>query len=145
MKPEIWKAQLEKARTSFHPLVFGLLGKIEEPFVSVIASITPKQATFFDGRLFFIGDALATIQPNTGSGTNNAAFAAMKVADVIQGKMKAAEFNEQMVYMGEEQKWRAKLFGPWYLDNWLVVLYYGIMYKLCPFKRSLKRLLGAQL
>ncbi|KAK5712004.1 hypothetical protein LTR17_018143 [Elasticomyces elasticus] len=58
MRPEIWAAQLEIAKKSMPPLIAEIPAKIEHPFVSLISSISAKQAKFFDDRLFFIGDAL---------------------------------------------------------------------------------------
>ncbi|KAK3627014.1 hypothetical protein LTR56_019445 [Elasticomyces elasticus] len=61
MRSEIWAAQLEIARNWMPPLIAEIPAKIEHPFVSLISSISAKQARFFDDRLFFIGDALVQV------------------------------------------------------------------------------------
>ncbi|KAK5164559.1 uncharacterized protein LTR77_009765 [Saxophila tyrrhenica] len=86
MRPEIWSAQLARAREMFHPDLLEIPEKLKEPFVSVIASLMSPAATAYEGRMFFVGDALVLLQPNSGKGTNHAAVVKWPLRDVSPAK-----------------------------------------------------------
>ncbi len=97
MRAEIREAQLERAREMFHPELLELPLKLTEPFVSVISSVMAPKATAFDNRLFFIGDALVQLQPNSGQGTNHAAREAVSLAEVFAGSITAEEWEAKVL------------------------------------------------
>jgi 2-polyprenyl-6-methoxyphenol hydroxylase-like FAD-dependent oxidoreductase len=84
MRVEVWERIVQTARDFMHPVVIEIVEKITTPFVSVVASIAPDQASFMGHRVFLIGDALFQLQPNSGQGSNMAAFGATNLAMAIQ-------------------------------------------------------------
>lgn len=84
MRAEIWQNVLQVARDAMHPAIIEVVEKIKIPFVSVVASIAPPQASYMDHRVFLIGDALFQVQPNSGQGSNVAAIGATTLAVAIQ-------------------------------------------------------------
>jgi 2-polyprenyl-6-methoxyphenol hydroxylase-like FAD-dependent oxidoreductase len=80
----VWERIVQMARDVMHPVVIEIVEKITTPFVSVVASIAPDQASFMGHRVFLIGDALFQLQPNSGQGSNMAAFGATTLAVAIQ-------------------------------------------------------------
>ncbi|KAK5708207.1 hypothetical protein LTR97_000747 [Elasticomyces elasticus] len=118
MRPEIWAAQLEIARNWMPPLIAEIPAKIEHPFVSLISSISAKQARFFDDRLFFIGDALVQTQPNAGSGLTKAAREAMLLPRVLDGSLSAADWEQQVLTLAEGERLFSRSFGSYNLRRW---------------------------
>jgi 2-polyprenyl-6-methoxyphenol hydroxylase-like FAD-dependent oxidoreductase len=84
MRAEVWERIVQMARDVMHPVVIEIVEKIKTPFVSIVASIAPDQASFMGHRVFLIGDALFQMQPNSGQGSNMAAFGATTLATAIQ-------------------------------------------------------------
>ncbi|KAK5750527.1 hypothetical protein LTS12_019403 [Elasticomyces elasticus] len=140
MRPEIWAAQVEIAKRSMPPLIAEIPAKIEHPFVSLISSISAKQARFFDDRLFFIGDALVQVrtyfiqdisesclrlaclenicQPNAGSGLTKAAREAMLLPRVLDGSLSAADWEQQVLTLAEGERLFSRSFGSYNLRTW---------------------------
>ncbi len=119
MQPGIWQHQLAQAKQMFHPEMFELIEKIKQPFVSLITSTANSQASFFNDRVFMIGDALAQKQPNTAQGVNFAAKNALDLADMVAGKMTARQWEQLVVGEGERERARSVAFGSWYLSTWV--------------------------
>ncbi|CAF4152537.1 unnamed protein product, partial [Adineta steineri] len=51
----------------------------QSPIVQVITDVLAPQATYYDGRIVLLGDALATFRPHTGAGASQAAFDALQL------------------------------------------------------------------
>lgn len=107
MRPEVWATQIAWAKMFMHPAIAELVANIEQPFASTISSMMSTKSAYFGNRLFFVGDALAQVQPNIGQGTNMAANAALKLADVFSGKTSVEEFEAKVLSEAREVNTRA--------------------------------------
>ncbi|USW53524.1 Putative FAD/NAD(P)-binding domain superfamily [Septoria linicola] len=141
LRPEIWASQVEASKPLLPPEIYDLITRIKQPFVTVVSSISAPKAAYFDNRLFLLGDALTQSQPNSGMGTNLAAYAAYGLADVIgkagisssgQGgevlpagtlvdPKKVAAWEQNVLAHNEITRVHAVAFGSWYLHSWPVV------------------------
>lgn len=117
MRPEIWQAQLQLARETFHPDLVEIFDNTEQPFATIISSIASTRAAFFNNRLFLIGDALAQKQPNTAQGVNCAAKDAMELVSMIEGKIRPEEWEEGVVVRGSLESLRSVAFGAKFLSS----------------------------
>ena len=87
MRDEIWAEQKAYA-TKVLPAVFAeLVHKTKQPFIQVITDISSPRASFFDGKLLLVGDALATFRPHAGASTNQAAKNALSLEKVMKAEM----------------------------------------------------------
>jgi 2-polyprenyl-6-methoxyphenol hydroxylase-like FAD-dependent oxidoreductase len=117
MRPEAWARQVARAKDVMHPDLFTIVDKITQPFVTAISSVEYPHAKYFNDKLFFIGDALVQLQPNTGHGTAHAALEAMMLADVVEGKVTAAEWEEKVVEEAKVQRARSRNFPKQWLED----------------------------
>lgn len=127
----------------FHPDLVELVEKIKEPFATIISSVSSQQAAFFHNRLFLIGDALAQKQPNTAQGVNLAAMDAMSLADVIGGKMRPQEWEEQALERADRERLRSVAFASWYLNSWLGFLLIQLRYRWMVYSQGWTKWFGA--
>ena len=123
MRPDIWQRQLEHASKTLPPPLYELASHIKSPFVSLIGTVSAPRASYFNSRLFLIGDALAQLQPNTAQGTNFAAMGAMTLSQVFKGEMSPEQWETRMLEAVEREKARAVAFASGWLCCWWA---YGI-------------------
>ncbi len=70
MRLSVWAAQEARGREVLPAPFQELVGKIEQPFITAVSDIASPQASFFDGKLLLVGDALSLFRPNIGASTN---------------------------------------------------------------------------
>jgi 2-polyprenyl-6-methoxyphenol hydroxylase-like FAD-dependent oxidoreductase len=87
LRPEVWDAQRAKSVSQMPPCIAQLLEKTEKPFVSKIYDSTSSKGVFHDGKVFLVGDALATFRPHIGLSTNQAAYQCALLRQVLEKKM----------------------------------------------------------
>jgi 2-polyprenyl-6-methoxyphenol hydroxylase-like FAD-dependent oxidoreductase len=116
MRPEIWSAQLARAREVLHPEPLEVIEKFQQPFVSLISSVEYPNAAYFNGKLFFVGDALVLMQPNTAQGTNHAAMEAMLLAKVFDGTISVEEWEKQVQENAHVERPRSRDFARQWLE-----------------------------
>ena len=97
MREEIWSRQKAYA-TEILPAPFAeLVCKTKQPFVQTITDIASPQASFFDGKLLLVGDALATFRPHVAASTNQAALDALLLEKVMKGDMTIQQWEDQVL------------------------------------------------
>lgn len=98
VRKDIWSRQLERARQE--PLVepfLEVMSKIQRPFIQVITEFCSSKASFEDGRVLLMGDALSLFRPHTAFSGTQAAFHALKVEEYVRGKIGLGEWEEKML------------------------------------------------
>jgi 2-polyprenyl-6-methoxyphenol hydroxylase-like FAD-dependent oxidoreductase len=76
------------------PCTAELVVKTEQPFIQAITDVISPRASFLDGKVLLVGDALATFRPMTGLGTNQAARQALSLLEVFRGRLTLEEWEE---------------------------------------------------
>lgn len=56
--------------------------------------VSPR-AAFLEGKVFLVGDELATFRPTTGQSTNQAARKAVDLCEVLEGRMGVEEWERK--------------------------------------------------
>lgn len=103
--PKAWEKQREIASQCLPPQFAEIVRGTKKPFVQAITDVISPQNEFFGGKLVLIGDALAGFRPHTVASTSQAAFDAMILADMIEGKVDREVWKKQtMAYARTIQK-----------------------------------------
>lgn len=76
------------------PCVAELIRKTDQPFIQAITDLVSSRASFFGGKILLAGDALATLRPMSGLGTNSPARSAMRLLEVLEGRMSLEEWEK---------------------------------------------------
>jgi 2-polyprenyl-6-methoxyphenol hydroxylase-like FAD-dependent oxidoreductase len=103
--PQAWEKQREIAREKLPPQFAELVRDTKAPFVQVITDAIAPTNEFLGGKVILVGDSLANFRPHTVASTSQAAFDAMIVADMMEGKVSRREWKKQtMAYARTMQK-----------------------------------------
>ena len=85
VRDEIWFRQKALARDILAPPFAELVTKTSRPFVATISETISPQASFLDGKVLVVGDALASFRRRAGLSTDQAALNALLLGKVMKG------------------------------------------------------------
>ncbi|KAF2641168.1 FAD/NAD(P)-binding domain-containing protein [Massarina eburnea CBS 473.64] len=103
--PKAWEKQREIAKQKLPPQFAEIVRATKKPFVQAVTDVITQTNEFLGGKVIIIGDALAGFRPHTVASTSQAAFDAMILADMIEGKVSRQEWKkETMAYARTIQK-----------------------------------------
>ncbi|KAH8759798.1 monooxygenase [Diaporthe sp. PMI_573] len=103
--PKAWEKQREIAKNKLPPQFAEIVRATKKPFVQAITDVVSHENEFLGGRVILIGDALAGFRPHTVASTSQAAYDAMILAGMIEGKIEKDEWKKQtMEYSRVVQK-----------------------------------------
>lgn len=93
--PKAWEKQREIAKDKLPPQFAEIVRATKKPFVQAITDVAGHENEFLGGKVVLIGDALAGFRPHTVASTSQAAFDAMVLADMIEGRIGRDEWKNQ--------------------------------------------------
>lgn len=85
VRDEIWFKQKALAREIPAPPFAELVSKTAQPFVATISETISLRASFLDGKVLVVGDALAGFRPHAALSTDQAALNALLLGKVMKG------------------------------------------------------------
>jgi 2-polyprenyl-6-methoxyphenol hydroxylase-like FAD-dependent oxidoreductase len=97
VRSEVWDQQRAKGSSQMPPCIANLLERTEKPFVSKIYDITSSKGVFHGGKVFLVGDALATFRPHIGLSTNQAAYHCALLKQVLEEKMSCEAWQKAVL------------------------------------------------
>jgi 2-polyprenyl-6-methoxyphenol hydroxylase-like FAD-dependent oxidoreductase len=95
MAPAEWEKQCIRAREILPPAFAEIVCATDKPFVQAVTDVLAPTNEYLDGRVLLIGDALAGFRPHTVASTSQACFDAMKLADMIEGRISREEWKKE--------------------------------------------------
>ncbi|KAI9656048.1 MAG: hypothetical protein M1821_005109 [Bathelium mastoideum] len=95
MQPKVWEKQRKYAEEVLPPQFAELVRKTKQPFVQAIMDVISPHQIFYEGKVILLGDALAGFRPHTAASTSQAAFDAMTLAKLMDGKLDLQGFEEE--------------------------------------------------
>lgn len=111
LRSEVWDEQRAKSVPHMPPCIAHLLEKTEKPFVSKIYDITCSQGVFHEGKVFLVGDALATFRPHIGLSTNQGAYHCALLRQVLENKMSDKAWEKAVLRYANVQSHLSILIG----------------------------------
>jgi 2-polyprenyl-6-methoxyphenol hydroxylase-like FAD-dependent oxidoreductase len=95
INPQAWEKQRQVAKERLPPPFAEIVRATKKPFVQAITDVISPRNEFLNGKVVLIGDALAGFRPHTVASTSQAAFDAMILADMIEGKVSKEEWKRE--------------------------------------------------
>lgn len=111
MRPEVWSRHQTYAAQVLTPPFLELVNKTTRPFVSTVDDCAAPQASFFDGRLLLVGEALTLLRPHTGSSFNHAAVSCLLLEKVLKAEIDVAQWESEVLRYREKAMLLAKAVG----------------------------------
>ena len=123
IRPEIWEKQKRLGKEVLAPVFHDVLDNVEVPFITAISDYRCPQASFFNGKLFLVGDALALFRPHNAQSTAQAAAHAIGLKAVLDGTMDWRKWEQEGLVHANVTGWASITIGAWYLQSRMWWLY----------------------
>ena len=94
MREQVWKRQKNLAQELLDPHSAELIQRTEQPFIQTITEALSRRASFFDGKLLLVGNALAMLRPLSGQDANQSPRSAVLLKQVLQGRISMQEWEQ---------------------------------------------------
>lgn len=117
MKPETWQKQKDYAAHVTTPCFLELVNKTTLPFVSTIRDRLCTQASFLDGKVLFVGEALTLMRPHTGMSFNHSAVNCLTLQKVLRGELTLGDWECEVLQWAEWNSLLATAVGSYYLRH----------------------------
>lgn len=109
-----------------------LVSATTNPFVTKINDVLVSQASFCDGHVVLVGDALATYRPHAGKATDEAASHCLGLAKVWRGDKSLASWNIEACISSKKMYLWSRLLGEFGRGTWFsflrsIVSYLGFL------------------
>lgn len=128
IRPEIWAKQQALGEKVFAAPMKELVSKITNPFVTAIHDFEAREASFFDGKLLLVGNALALFRPHLALSTNEAATHCLLLERVLLGDMTISKWEKLVLQHAHLSLLKSSALGTKHLSSFLVGLYYLFRY-----------------
>ncbi|APA07764.1 hypothetical protein SS1G_00649 [Sclerotinia sclerotiorum 1980 UF-70] len=113
--PQNWEKQKALALQILPAPFAEMVQKTTKPFISAIHDREIAKPSLFNGKLLFVGDALATFRPHVASSTNQAALDAQLLEQLMKGEITAAEWEDRVLAFANFTAVRSELWGAYYV------------------------------
>ena len=128
MKPEIWQKQKDYASQVMTPCFLELVNKTTLPFVSTVRDRSSTRASFLDGKVLFVREALTLMRPHTGMSFNHSAVNCMTLKKVLQGEMTLQDWESEVLQWAEWSSLFATVVGSYYVHHaWSLSFILGVV------------------
>ncbi|KAK7983232.1 hypothetical protein PG989_010634 [Apiospora arundinis] len=116
VRQDIWERQLQRAREiPFAGPFLEVITQIRQPFVQVVTDFCSTQAAFEGGKVLLVGDGLSLFRPHTAFSGTQAAFHALRTAELVKGKISVQKWEETVLRYSR--------------IHWLQSIWYGEFYQ----------------
>lgn len=99
-----------------------LVSATTNPFVTKVSDILCSKASFCDGRVVLVGDALATYRPHAGKATDQAASHCLELAKVWRGEGSLASWDVEACAGAKKMYLWSRLMGEFGRGTWFSFL-----------------------
>jgi 2-polyprenyl-6-methoxyphenol hydroxylase-like FAD-dependent oxidoreductase len=130
VQPEVWAKHLSDHSRNFALPIKEVLDKIDSPFVTAISDCISPQASFYNSKLFLVGDALALFRPNVAQSTNQAALHCLLLEKLLQGKITLSAYEQQVLSYAHTTLLWGREVGAQYLSSSIGHLYHKTRHQL---------------
>lgn len=117
MAPEVWQKQKDYAAQVMTPCFLELVNKTTLPFVSTIRDRSSTRASFLDGKVLFVGEALTLMRPHTGMSFNHSAVNCVTLRKVLKAELTLQDWESEVLQWAEWNTLLATAVGSYYLRH----------------------------
>lgn len=140
MQEGVWAKQRSYGNKVLPPPFAELVNNIKQPFVTAISDTIAPQASFFNGKVLLVGDALALFRPNIAQSTNQAAFDCLLLEKLLTGKISLKEWEQRVMDFAHITRLRSITWGTYYLSGFFPYIMSEARYRLALMARRWTRL-----
>ncbi|TEY78484.1 hypothetical protein BOTCAL_0048g00100 [Botryotinia calthae] len=123
VREAVWTKQKELGSSLMSTPYIEIISKIEKPFVHIISDYYSPKASFANGKVLLVGDALTLLRPHIAFSTNQAAYHCMMVEKLIKGEIDIRAWEVELTRFGYLH-WRRSI---WYGEYFQRPLFKSIL------------------
>lgn len=97
LRPEVWEQQVKFAQENFAAPFVELVENTSQPFVAAVSDDICDRATFMNGKVILVGDALALFRPHIALSANQAAYDCLELQKVLKGEMSMKHWERNVL------------------------------------------------
>ncbi|THX20164.1 FAD/NAD(P)-binding domain-containing protein [Aureobasidium pullulans] len=97
LRPEVWEQQVKFAQANFAAPFVELVENTSQPFVAAVSDDICDRATFMNGKVILVGDALALFRPHIALSANQAAYDCLELQKVLKGEMSMKHWERNVL------------------------------------------------
>lgn len=111
VRASVWDHQKEIALQALPPMIADLVRKTDQPFTQTINDVRSPCASFFDGKLLLVGDALAGFRPHAPASTEQAALDALLLDKVMKNEITKEAWENKVLRYSSIAALHSKVYG----------------------------------
>ena len=119
MSPAVWDKQKAIAAETLPAPYSEIISKTMQPFITTVTDIASPQASFFNGKLLLVGDALVPFRPHVACSTNQAALNALLLGKLLKKEITLAQWESRVMGYAHVTRLRSISWGCWYQVGYL--------------------------
>lgn len=128
VRQELWDDQCDHGALLLPEPFKEVMSGIAQPFIQVITDYHSPQASFGEGRVLLVGDAITLLRPHIAFSTNQAAFDCHSVERLVKGEITADDWEKEVVRFGHLHWRRSIWFGEWFQRPLYTSIFAGVQY-----------------
>ena len=118
LRTEVWARQKAVAQKTLPRPFLEVLEKITAPFVTVVSDTSAPRASFFEGKVLLVGDALTLFRPHIALSTNQGAFQSLLLRTVLEGQLTMEDWEAQVMQYARRGRLRSISWGAYFQVGW---------------------------
>lgn len=130
MRADVWARQCAYGNETLAPPFKELVNKITQPFITAVSDYAAPRASYFDGKLILVGDALALFRPHVGSSTNQCAMDCLLLEQVLEGRISLSEWERRVTLHANVTRLWSIAWGTYYMSQYPTYLLNEMRYRL---------------
>jgi 2-polyprenyl-6-methoxyphenol hydroxylase-like FAD-dependent oxidoreductase len=97
IQPHLWTKQKQYAFDILPAAFSELVNTTRHPFIQSITDVLSPKASFLNGKVLMVGDAVAGFRPHAAASTSQAAYDALLLDQKIRGEISQDEMLEEIL------------------------------------------------
>lgn len=130
VQPDVWAKQQAYSSTRFAAPIKEMVDKIDKPFVTAISDCISPGCSFYDGKLFLVGDALALFRPHVAQSTNQSALHCLLLEKLLQRQINLATYEKEVMMFAHTTLLGSREIGSQYLYSPISHIYHKMRARL---------------
>ncbi|KAL9110366.1 MAG: hypothetical protein Q9227_005097 [Pyrenula ochraceoflavens] len=122
MDEKVWARQVSRAEGMVNAPFLELIQKTKSPFISTVRDAIAPKASYFNGKLLLVGDALALYRPHCALSANQAALDCLTLERAMNGEISIQQWEKQVLGYGTKIRALSAAMGGWFLMSGLSAL-----------------------
>lgn len=122
LRSDIWARQRAYGNEVLPAPFAELINAITRPFITAIGDVSSPQASFFNGKVLLVGDAITLIRPHMARSTNQAGLHCLLLEKHLKGEVSITEWEKKVLQYARVNQFLSIAVADFYLSGLVTFL-----------------------